>query len=217
MKRFDHYQEEVITAVREDPQGYEIMMGSLAFYISKVYRVEPKVGDTIRLYGKGLGYPIRGVDINGKELYYRTPAQEQERFRQEQIKEDERKEKVMEDTQHKRDARLMQLPSEFVQRIEKFRGMPNFQRDLEPYELFVCEQAVAIAGRLRNAQAVEKFRGLSWDNQKALVPELNDGHSGNSFGAACYLATLYLTRPEQVKNVRGALSPIVGSKPYIGY
>lgn len=35
---------------------------------------EPKVGMTARLYGRGLGYPVRGLFLNGREVFYRTKA-----------------------------------------------------------------------------------------------------------------------------------------------
>lgn len=33
---------------------------------------EPKTGYVARYYGKGFGYPVRGLDINGQEVYYQT-------------------------------------------------------------------------------------------------------------------------------------------------
>jgi hypothetical protein len=33
---------------------------------------------------------------------------------------------------------------------------------------------------------------MTWDEQKSLVPGLDDGHSGNTFGVACRLAIFYL-------------------------
>jgi hypothetical protein len=35
---------------------------------------------------------------------------------------------------------------------------------------------------------------MEWDEQKKLVPGLDDGHSGNTFGMACRLAIAYLPR-----------------------
>src|SRR4051812_27394621 len=42
----------------------------------------PKVGQTIRLYGRGFGSPVRGIDVNGREIYYRTEAEDEERHRE---------------------------------------------------------------------------------------------------------------------------------------
>lgn len=43
---------------------------------------------------------------------------------------------------------------------------------------------------------------------------ISEGHSGNTFGMACRLAYLYLTEPENVIKLHGALAPLVGSKEY---
>jgi hypothetical protein len=40
--------------------------------------VVPQVGNRIRLYGKGIGYAVRGMFIDGVKVYYRTEAQEVE-------------------------------------------------------------------------------------------------------------------------------------------
>lgn len=52
---------------------------------------------------------------------------------------------------------------------------------------------------------------LSYEEQREVVPNLNDGHSGNTFGCACALAFAYLDCPENVPKMHGALSPLVGS------
>lgn len=52
-----------------------------------------------------------------------------------------------------------------------------------------------------------------YERQKA-VTGLDDGHSGNTAGAAFMLARLYLESPEYVQRMHGALSPLVGSKAY---
>jgi hypothetical protein len=38
---------------------------------------EPKPGDHIRFYEEGLGHPVRGVFINHRCLWYRTPEEEE--------------------------------------------------------------------------------------------------------------------------------------------
>lgn len=55
---------------------------------------------------------------------------------------------------------------------------------------------------------------MKYEEQKILVPGLDDGHSGNTFGMSVYLAYWYLTKKDNVTKIQGALSPIVGSKEY---
>lgn len=60
------------------------------------------------------------------------------------------------------------------------------------YNMFCCEQGIIIAKALENKEAIIEFHKSSWAEQKAMVPGLDDGHSGNTFGMSCRLAIEYL-------------------------
>ena len=62
------------------------------------------------------------------------------------------------------------------------------------YNKFCCEQSILIAESLRTKERIVEFTKMSWDEQKKMVPGLDDGHSGNTFGVACRLAVNYLPR-----------------------
>lgn len=177
--------------------------------------VEPKVGDTIRLYGRGLGYPVRGIFINGKKAYYRTPAEEEDHHA-EQVAEMQRKERAdFEEHRAELDAKFDALPEVFRRRIERFRSNnPDFRWEFEKYELFCCEQALLMAAALKTPEAVQEFAKKGWAEQKAAVPGLDDGHSGNTFGMAVRLAYHYLYNPEIVPLTHGALASLVGCDEY---
>ena len=72
------YEDNVIEEVSTYPNGYVVKLNDNRSYagITKNFSVEPKVGMSIRLFGKGLGYVIRGVVLNGKMIFYKT-AREQ--------------------------------------------------------------------------------------------------------------------------------------------
>lgn len=58
-------------------------------------------------------------------------------------------------------------------------------------------------------------KAYDYDYKRCLkVTGMSDGHSGNTAGAATYLARLYIESPEYVAKVHGALSPLVGSEAY---
>ncbi len=80
--------------------------------------------------------------------------------------------------------------------------------------MFCCEQAIIIAKSCKTPDAVAKFQKLDWKEQKEMVKKLDDGHSGNTFGASCALAYWYLQQPENVVKMRGSLATLVGSKEY---
>ena len=214
MKSTDtEYEDHVITEVTESETHYSVMMGPMGFGISKEYGIRPKTGDTIRLYGT-FGRPIRGVDLNGVELYYRTPDEEAERHRLwvEQKHQDDRAK--FEEEREKLDVQYDALPPIFRKRIDKFRrNNPDFRWQFERYEMFCCREAVKIAEALETPERVEAFRQMGWEEQKELV-DLDADHSGNTFGAACALAYHYLSDAENVEKMHGALAPLVGSKEY---
>jgi hypothetical protein len=62
----------IISEVTEEEEGYLITVDYGQTYIAKSHGVVIKTGDKIRIYGKGFGYQIRGIFINGKEFYYKT-------------------------------------------------------------------------------------------------------------------------------------------------
>lgn len=117
-----------------------------------------------------------------------------------------------------RDARWKALPVEFRGRFDRFVGAKGdlWRRDYEPYELFCCEQAHAIATALHaNGMGVAEFHRIaSFADQRRIVPALSEDHSGNSFGMACRLAALFLTSRDDVAREHGALVPLVGCEDY---
>jgi len=184
------------------------------FNLEKKYGVVPVPGDTIKLYFvNGFGTPIRGMDLNGKSIYYKSNSQlEQERR---EWLDDYNKEKQEEFERNKiqLDADYESLPDVFKQRIDRFRkNNPNFRVDYESYELFCCKEAIKIANACETLTNIKKFKnGFS-----ELVPTLSEGHSGNTFDCACYLARIYLESPDLLWKTPGAMSPLVGSKEYGG-
>lgn len=71
------FQDHIITSVEKHDGGYSVGFDGYGFYVPDV-GIEPKVGDTMRQYGKGFGSPVRGVLINGQLVYYRTEAEDKE-------------------------------------------------------------------------------------------------------------------------------------------
>lgn len=107
------------------------------------------------------------------------------------------------------------LPEVFRNRIDRFRSNnPSFRWEHERYELFVCEEAVDLANHIPNPDELKKFFDLPHEEQIKIHPNLSNNHSGNTFGATCSLAYLYLTNPDAVELGHGALCSLVGCKNY---
>lgn len=176
---------------------------------------QPKVGDEVTLYG-GFGHPIYGWALNGQIVKYETPW---ERFAERmamlagfdrQRREDFARNKAQLDEKYEA------LPAPLKARIDRFRNeSADFRVQSEGYEMAAVGDAPKIARALAEQHgwtldddlrvtddgvtratikdAVQAFYDLGYEAQKALVPDLEPGHSGNTFGGAVSLAAGLLT------------------------
>lgn len=211
------FEDSVIDEVREHSDSYELKHGGWVILCPKVDGLPaPRVGETLRLYGRGIGFTVRGIVVGGRVYRYLTEDEDADRHEQENRAREAEREQKLAETMDDTDRRIAALPIFFRERIAKFQrdGGHEFRRDFEPYELFCCEQAVAIAEALRTSEAIVAFHAERWEEQKRLVPSLSDGHSGNTFGMACVLARTYVEQPEAVAKLHGALTPLVGCDAY---
>jgi len=182
------------------------------FSIPKIkHPEEPAVGSPVRLYGEGLGLPVRGIEIGSRTVYYRTKEEEAERHRNWVADQKAERKAHYEANRVDYDKRVGALPEPFQKRIDRFiRNQPEFPWEYLPYELAACEDAVKIAAALKTSDAIRDFQGTDHEHQRELVPGLADGHSGNTFGWAVRLAHHYVTNPDLVWADHAAISALVG-------
>ena len=73
MKTDTDFQEYIIKKVEEQQSGWTVAFDSgWSFYIPEDSPVTPAVGMTARLYGEGIGSVVRGLQLNGETVFYRT-------------------------------------------------------------------------------------------------------------------------------------------------
>jgi len=204
------------TTVTEVGKGSITTADGWGIGIPQDFAPPPTPGEVVRTYGDGFGRPVRGLFIGGRKAWYRTEAEQEEKHRRDAEAYDRKKWEEFERDREGMDARFRSLPQCFRRRIGRFRrNNPDFRWQYEAYELFVCEEAVKIARALKTGAAIELFHAATWDEQRARVPDLVDGHSGNTFGASTRLAWLYVSGDEEgVEKMHGALAPLVGSEEY---
>jgi len=217
MKNDTEYKEHVIDAIKSDDalNMWDICVDKSAYMlIPKHATFIPKVGMKAKFYGRGFGYPVRGVVIEDTVMFYRTKEEEETKHKnwvQNKIKEDKAR---FEKNKDAMDKRFNALPEVFQKRIQRFRdNNSDFRWEYEDYELFTCEEAVKIANALKTEEAIVKWKDMDWEDQKKLV-DIDDGHSGNTFGCAVMLAQFYITRPEFVVKSHGAMVGVVGCEEY---
>jgi hypothetical protein len=78
---------EVVTikSVRESGDYWEIYRkDGWMFGLAKSHGITPIAGDTVELFGRGIGSPIRGIRIAGQVAFYRT-EDEDRRYHEEQM------------------------------------------------------------------------------------------------------------------------------------
>jgi hypothetical protein len=202
----------IIERVDRCKGGFDIGFNSGGFVMSSKYKVIPKVGDSICVYTHR-GCTVRGVDLNGKTVYYKTDQQLEDDHKKWCEKYEREKQKKFKKNQKAMDKMYDELPPEFQQRIDTFRkNNPKFRTDYEHYELFCCQQAVLIANTLKTPEKVREWSES--DNKWVLVPDLDKGHSGNTLDMATHLAYWYLQQPEAIARIHGSLSALVGSREY---
>ena len=176
----------------------------------------PMVGDWIVTYGRGMGQPVRGIDIEGEEVYYRTEPEDTRKREEEQKARDAIKKTKAGEELEKTNQTISTLPRCFQKRIQRFRkNNPDFYWQYESYELFCCVDAIKISNVIRNLNpdpyiAARQFYHMPFDEQKRLAPNLDNGHSGNSFAFACRLAAHFLSDERLVFSEHMAMSQLIG-------
>lgn len=207
------FETHIITEVTGDDTHWTVRTKeSSLLSFEKVKGATPAPGSTMRVYPRGLGSSVRGIFIDGNKVYYRTPEEQAERHKQWFA--DNKAKKAAEALKNapEVDARVAKLPQPFQDRISGFRKRnPEFQAEYESYELFCCEQAVVLATTLKSADAIGAFSKADYDDQRAQVPGLDDGHSGNTLGMSIRLAHFFVSdQNDTIRKFHGAFCPITG-------
>ena len=100
------------------------------------------------------------------------------------------------------------MKQEDLEFFENLVGKENIDAGFgRQYNLFSMEQGILIAEALETKEAIIEFNKKSWNEQKKLVPGLDDGHSGNTFSMSLRFAIAYIPqlkanrRDEKIENI----------------
>lgn len=204
MKKKDYEQDPVVICeVSSNKTHYSITAeeqngeGRCGFGLDKKYGYKPKVGDVVILYSAG-GCEVRGMKINGKQVFYKTQKQVDADHAAWCAKYHEQRRKLFQKEKKSLDKKYKSLPEPFRKRLDFFRNEdPNFRVESESYEMFCLTEAVKIAEAMKTPEEVVKFQKMTFDEQVKLAG-IEEGHSGNTFGSACNLAYWLLKDPTKV-------------------
>lgn len=185
---------ELLKITKSEPKsdgGYTLTFeGGFCFRCPDSAPIEPKAGMTAKLYGKGFGFSVRGLVIDGHTVFYRTEAEEEE-YRDIQS--------------YGKDA------AEWLERWDAGRGVWSIEMGgLGPgYEQAIQITAAEILRHLLEKQ----YNDSQWGNEDAWKHDREEierwsfdkeaihklGLSGAQFGAAMQIATrLYMDGPIKV-------------------
>lgn len=137
--------------------------GVLPEWLVEAAKKDELVGKSITFYSRGSQF--HGVDIDGREVFYRTPM-ERDADRAVWLAEHDRENREeYAERKEQRDRDYEALPEPLKNRIARFRAAdPAFRVESEGYELFCCVEAAKFVERARDAAAhganrvaVEKF------------------------------------------------------------
>lgn len=212
------YIEHRLTEVTANEQGWTLGLdGSHLFCPKDQCERAPAVGEIARLYGKGFGYVVRGIIIEGRVYKYLTEGEEQQRHAEWVADRHRAEQAQLERERTSRDERRAALPEALRERLDRFESRnPTWRRDYEQYELFVCEEAARLAAHFgSDVEALRAFADKPSTEQAVIAPELKiNEHSGNTWGAAVQIASLLMMDPKLVRGAHGALWPLVGCSDY---
>lgn len=181
MKAGDSYRQGVVTEARQNEDGSWSLTwraagtGSRDCGCRAKEGVTIKPGDTIRLYGEGLGFLFHGIDINDTEMFWETPWERlAERVRWLARYDREQRERFAR-RKGELDAMYAALSEPMKGRMDRFREAEgDFRIKSEGYEILVCWQAEAFAARAIGAAATGE----------AAQPEVIAWFEGGSFAKA---------------------------------
>lgn len=76
----EQFEETTIASVRDEGKGWSIQRADgWSFFVPSPSPIEPKEGMTARFYGKGIGFSVRGLFLDGQKVFYRTEDEETEK------------------------------------------------------------------------------------------------------------------------------------------
>lgn len=218
--RDKQYTDKIITEITPDHMTFE---DGLSIGLTALAGIQPAVGDTIRLFGRGLGYQVRGMGLvkNGRLAAlgrYQTEAEAEAAFVAEQAEATAKKTAAWEADLPKTLDRIAAMPLMFQDRMRRFMKKDGWGPSFGAYELFVCEEAIKILAAAtkvaKSEEFIVEFHKAPVETQKLLVGLNYSEHSGNTFDSAVMLARVAVRDPLLVAHTHGALCSLVGCEEY---
>lgn len=185
------FEEAKLSEVRLGDSGWDIKRDDgWSFWVPSDSPVVPKVGMMVRFYGRGVGYPVRGLYVDGRRVYYRTQE---------------------EDRKHQAALSYGEDSADWLRRWDDGRSVWSIEMGgLGPgYEQAIQITMAEVLRHLLEKKYDDKAWSTQavWDRDRKEIEEVLDrnptvkelGLSGAQWGAAVHLATqFYRKGPQQI-------------------
>src|ERR1035437_1600043 len=118
-KNDNQFQSHKLKSVKDSGDYWELEIEDSGLLLSpKILNFTPTTGMVAKFYGKGFGYSVRGIEIDGHIMRYRTPEQAEEDHKKMCEKYDKDKMKAFKKNKKNMDKDYDNLPPIFKQRID---------------------------------------------------------------------------------------------------
>lgn len=204
----DEYEEDRVAEVEPRPGGYAIRRSDGGWLSFDDGPIIPEVGMTARFYGRGFGYVVRGLTIDGYTFYYRTAEQDRERHEAEVAKRNQERAAEYARTKGEMAERLSVYPDVFRRRIHRFLANSPTAWEHQAYEMMVCDAALLIIDTYPDAPSHRRWVDNAYEPS---IPESFEmGLSGNQWDMARRLASWWFVDRENIYRDHAAISLLVG-------
>ena len=158
MKAADKYQEFTVKEVTKYGDGYSITTEDSTGFGIPDNGIEPEPGMRGRIYSPGFGSQFHGVDLDGQEVFWRTPMERDANRVKWLAGRDRRQREEFAEQKAKLDADFEALPEPLKARIQRFRDAdPGFRVTGESYELFTCVEGAKFLKRAQRAVETGRY------------------------------------------------------------
>lgn len=210
------FDQDTITGVTpyENGTGYTVSLSSGWHLNVPTGPITPEPGQSIRLYGRGLGYDIRGIVIADHVFRYATPDQWATQRAQAAAERLAQRRTQYAAARPELDTQIAALPAPYRDRLTGFMARaPETAWEHQGYELAVCRAAIAIHAACEDGSDVRLFAECPVSEQISRAPLLAElDLSGNQFGAACRLAQLQHLDVTLIPQEHAALCVLAGCR-----
>jgi hypothetical protein len=190
------FEESTVDHVESSSAGWSVTgdHGWSIYVTDEQEKIAPAVGERMRLYGRGIGYPVRGIVIGGRTYRYETP--EQHDASQQALHERMKTEREEADAKFKANApNLPPLPG--FAKVDESVWNDWVAKNDNPYGYACCQYAAQWANLMEAAMA--SGQSIADCAEKTSHEADTDGITGFMYGCAVIMLAKCWVHGEELR------------------